>query len=114
MSLEAQQVGCFDGMGNFTGNMAYTAYFDPSGTVTYLIGGGTFTLATGDTINLNVTIATFGAEYPMPFYGVLMVTGGTGRFAGAYGAMMISGMDGEEFTDNFTINCLMGSLAVGR
>jgi hypothetical protein len=101
ISIEADQAGHLSGFGVFNGHFAYTAFPTPTGFV--LLGSGQITNHRGEQLFFAVTILEFGTDYPFVLNGLLAITGGTGRFAGATGALYISGLDEESLTDDITL-----------
>jgi hypothetical protein len=111
LSIEADQAGTLSHVGKFTGVFSYLATVDPDTGTTYLNGHGYFQTVNGDQLQVNLMIVEYGLDYPKPYFGVLNVTGGTGRFAGAQGVLAINGIDEESLTDSFELN---GELSLVR
>ena len=101
LRIEAQQVGHLSHFGDFTGDFSYLAVASPISIL--LVGNATLTNTDGDQLFLTASILELGAAYPMTVSGVLTITGGTGRFAGATGAINVSGKDEESLTDTFKL-----------
>lgn len=97
VSIEAEQAGTLSGFGTFTGHFAYTALPSPTGFI--LVGSGEITNTRGEHLSLLVAITETGADYPFTIDGLITIIGGTGRFAGATGALHITGVDTAEPVD---------------
>jgi hypothetical protein len=110
ISLEAEQTGRLTHIGLFRATFSYLATIDYNTGTTLITGDGTITSAKGDQLNVDVTIVEVGVDYPRPYTGLLTVTGGTGRFAGASGALEITGLDEESLTDSFTLAGVISTL----
>lgn len=101
ISIEADQVGTLSKIGAFTGHLSYIAV--PTPTALILVGSGTLRTASGEQIFLKARILELGTGYPYLVNGVLAVAGGTGRYAGASGALAVSGTDEEALTDTLQL-----------
>lgn len=101
LRIEAVQVGYLSHFGNFTGDFSYLAVASPVSIT--LVGNATLTNDVGEQLFLTATVLELGAGYPYQVTGTLVVTGGTGRFAGATGTIAVKGVDGEELTDTFNL-----------
>lgn len=101
ISIEAEQEGTLSHFGHFTGHFSYLAIPSPLSIV--LLGTAEITTDAGDRLNLAAVITELGADYPYTLVGTLTVTGGTGRFAGATGALAVSGRDTAELTDTLEL-----------
>ena len=101
ISFEAVQSGYLSNIGAFTAQFAYTAVATPA-TIT-IVGSGTLVTAKGDRLYLQASILELGLDYPRTLDGALTITGGTGRFSGATGTLLINGMDEESLTDTIQI-----------
>ena len=109
ISIEAAQVGHLSQFGDFTGHLSYLAI--PSPTSILLRGTATLTNKKGEQLHLFALILELGTDYPYTATGVLTVTGGTGRYAGATGLIVVTGYDTESPTD--TLN-LQGTLVLEK
>jgi hypothetical protein len=109
ISIESVQTGYLSHVGAFTAHFSYLAV--PSPTTIVLVGSGTLTAASGGQLYLSAFIVERGLDYPLMLDGVLAITGGSGRFSGATGALRISGLDEESLTDNVV---LAGSIITPR
>jgi hypothetical protein len=87
ISIEAVQSGYLSNIGAFTANFSYTA----------------LVTANGNRLYLQASILELGLDYPRTLNGALTIIGGTGRFAGATGTLLINGMDEESLTDTIQI-----------
>jgi hypothetical protein len=101
LRIEAVQMGYLSHFGNFTGDFSYLAVASPVSIT--LVGNATLTNDVGEQLFLTATVLEVGTDYPYQVYGTLVVTGGTGRFAGATGSITVRGVDGEELTDTFSL-----------
>jgi hypothetical protein len=101
LQIEAVQVGYLSHFGNFTGDFSYLAVASPTSIA--LLGNATLTNDVGEQLFLTATVLELGAGYPYQVTGTLLVTGGTGHFAGATGTIVVTGVDGEELTDTFKL-----------
>jgi hypothetical protein len=101
ISIVAEQSGHLTNFGDFTGTFSYLA--TPTSYGFLVTGTGTLIASNGDKLFLNLFILELGADYPFQVVGVLSVTGGTGRYRGAYGAIGISGYDQADLTDTFNL-----------
>jgi hypothetical protein len=115
ISIEAVQSGTLSHVGAFTAHFSYLAI--PSPLTIAIVGTGTLTASNGDKIFLTASILEIGADYPRTLNGALTITGGTGRFAGATGTLLTSGVDEESLTDTIqihgaiiTLHSLLGGL----
>jgi hypothetical protein len=115
ISIEADQSGTLSHVGAFTAHFSYLAI--PTPVTISIVGTGTLTASNGDKINLTATVLELGADYPRTLNGVLVITGGTGRYAGATGTLLTSGTDEESLTDTIqiqgtivTVGSLLGGL----
>lgn len=104
MTLDAVQTGTLGTLGAFNGQCEYVATFDTVLQQIRLKGTGTFLLADGAAIQLDVKLTEFGLNYPIPYAGLITVTGGTGHCAGATGFLIIHGTDEEALTDGLQID----------
>ncbi|MEO6569274.1 MAG: hypothetical protein ABIO94_10975 [Opitutaceae bacterium] len=50
------------------------------------------------------SIVELGLDYPRTLNEALTITGGTGRFVGATGTLLVSGIDEESLTDTIQIH----------
>jgi hypothetical protein len=101
LSIESVQSGYLSNIGAFTARFSYTAF--PTPTTIVLVGTGTLITATGDRLFLQASIVEMGLDYPRTLNGALTITGGTGRFVGAKGTLLVSGIDEESLTDTIQI-----------
>jgi hypothetical protein len=102
ISIEAVQSGYLSNIGAFTASFSYTAV--PTPTTIVLVGTGTLTTAKGDKLFLQATIVELGLDYPRTLDGALTIVGGTGRFSGATGTLLVSGIDEESLTDTIQVH----------
>lgn len=109
ISIEADQSGYLSNIGTFTAHFSYVAV--PTPTTIVLVGSGTLITANGDRLYLQASIVELGLDYPRTLDGSLLITGGTGRFAGATGTLLVSGVDEESLTDTIQIQ---GSIVTPR
>ena len=109
ISIEAEQSGYLSNVGAFTAHFSYLAI--PTPATILLVGTGTMQIAGGDQLFLTASILELGLDYPRLLDGTLTITGGTGRYAGATGALVVSGIDEESLTD--TVN-ITGSIVTLR
>lgn len=100
ISIEAVQEGHLTHFGHFTGHFSYVAVPSPVSIV--LLGTAQLTNDDGETLSLTAVVAELGTDYPYTVAGTLTVTGGTGRFAGATGALTVSGPDSAELSDTLS------------
>jgi hypothetical protein len=101
ISIEADQTGYLANVGAFTAHFSYLAVPTPATIV--LVGTGTLLTASGDRLFLQASIVELGLDYPRSLNGALTITGGTGRFAGTTGTLLVSGIDEESLTDTIQI-----------
>jgi hypothetical protein len=101
ISIDAVESGTLSKIGAFTAQFSYVATPAPTGLV--LVGTGTITTAKGDKLFVKARILEIGADYPFTVSGLLTITGGTGRYAGATGALYVSGIDDVSLTDTLQI-----------
>jgi len=101
ISIEAVQSGYLSNIGAFTAHFSYTAVATPA-TIT-IVGSGTLVTANGNRLYLQASILELGLDYPRTLNGALTITGGTGRFSGATGTLLIKGLDEESLTDTIQI-----------
>lgn len=101
ISIEADQSGYLSNVGTFTAHFSYLAI--PTPTTIVLVGSGTLVTASGDRLFLQASIVELGLDYPRTLDGALLITGGTGRFSGATGTLLVSGIDEESLTDTIQI-----------
>lgn len=101
ISIEADQSGYLSNVGSFTAHFSYLAVPTPATIV--LVGSGTLTTAAGERLYLQASIVELGLDYPRTLNGALTITGGTGRFKGATGTLLVSGVDEESLTDTIQI-----------
>ncbi len=99
LSILAEQTGKLSGLGAFTGHFAYVATIDFNTGTTFINGEGMLHLPGGD-LEVSIHLIQVGLDYPRPFTGLLIVTGGTGKFAKTSGLFSITGIDVEDLTDN--------------
>ena len=99
LRIEAVQTGYMSHFGDFTGQFSYVAIASPVSIA--LAGTATFTNSAGEKLFARATLVELGANYPYQVTGILTITGGTGRFTGATGSIVVTGVDGEELTDRF-------------
>ena len=99
LSILAEQTGKLSGLGAFTGHLAYVANIDFNTGTTFIEGSGALHLPGGD-LEVSVHLIQVGLDYPRPFTGLLLVAGGTGKFAKTSGLFSITGIDVEDLTDN--------------
>lgn len=104
LTIDAVEEGSLKTFGAFTGSFHYIATIDPNTGTTFLDGQGVFNFSATDSLRLAVHIVETGADYPKPYFGVLSIVGGTGRFAKSTGALLISGTDVEDLTDGFQLD----------
>lgn len=102
LAIEAEQVGYLTDFGNFTGHFSYLAIASPASIL--LIGNATLTNEQGEQLFLVANILELGTDYPRSVTGTVTVTGGTGRYAGAVGTIVVTGTDEESPTDTFNLN----------
>jgi hypothetical protein len=102
ISLAAEQSGYLSRLGNFTGSFDYLATIDYNTGNTFIGGEGVIRLPAGN-LFVSVQIIEVGLDYPRPYTGLLKITKGTGRFAGAHGFFEIKGVDEESPTDGFRL-----------
>jgi hypothetical protein len=57
----------------------------------HYVGTATITAANGDTVEVTFALSGTSQAFPLPFSGTLVITGGTGRFAGADGELTTEG-----------------------
>lgn len=105
ISIESEQSGYLSQVGAFTAHFSYLVI--PTPTALFLVGSGTLITTSGDCMSLTALIVEWGADYPRTLNGVLTIKGGTGRYAGATGTLLVNGIDEESLTD--TIN-LQGAI----
>lgn len=101
ISIESEQVGYLSNVGAFTAHFSYLAIGTP--TAIFITGNGTLTTSNGDKIFLTAAIVEVGLDYPYTLDGVLTVTGGTGKYKGATGALLVHGIDEASPTDTISI-----------
>ena len=109
ISIEAEQEGNLSHIGHFTGHFSYLAIPSPVSIV--LLGTAEITNDDGDRLFFSAVVVELGTGYPYTLAGTLTVTGGTGRFAGATGAIAVSGRDTAELTDRLDFH---GTLLLAR
>jgi hypothetical protein len=97
LAIEAESVGHLTHFGNFTGQFSYLAIASPVSIA--LLGNATLTNDDGDQLFLAAAITELGTDYPYALNGALTITGGTGRFAGSTGTLLVSGTDEESPSD---------------
>ncbi|HEX2855253.1 MAG TPA: hypothetical protein VHO24_18605 [Opitutaceae bacterium] len=102
ISIESEQAGYLSHVGAFTAHFSYLAVGTPVAIA--IVGNGTLTTGNGDKIFLAASIVELGADYPRTLDGTLTITGGTGRYKGATGALVVHGIDEESLTDTITIS----------
>jgi hypothetical protein len=102
ISIESEQVGYLSNVGTFTAQFSYLAVGTP--TTIVIVGNGTLTTSNGDKIFLAASIVEMGLDYPRTLDGTLTITGGTGKYKGATGALVVHGIDEASETDTITIN----------
>src|SRR5687768_5590968 len=90
LRIEAVQVGHLSHFGFFTGEFSYEGVATP--TSIFLEGNATLTNDAGEQLFISATILESGTGYPYEVTGTLIVTGGTGRFAGASGSIAVKGV----------------------
>lgn len=101
ISIDSDQVGYLSNVGAFTAHFSYLAVGTP--TTIMIVGNGTLTTSNGDKLFLAASIVEMGLDYPRTLDGTLTITGGTGRYKGATGALLVHGIDEESLTDTISI-----------
>ncbi|PTY07600.1 hypothetical protein DB347_05040 [Opitutaceae bacterium EW11] len=104
MTLEADQTGKLGTLGAFNGHCTYVATFDTTLQQIRITGTGTFTLTDGSQLKLAISFTEFGLNYPIPFAGMISVTGGTGQCENASGYLVLHGVDEEALVDGINLD----------